>query len=79
MRRSGQHRWLCKQHRFRLDEECFAYSECNQLTPFVTAGKAVFEAEYNLSPSQFCAQANALGFMALTAGQLGWSEGCGEL
>jgi hypothetical protein len=50
---------------FALDEECFDYSECNQLTPFVAAGKAVFEVEYSLQPSQFCSQANALGFMAM--------------
>ncbi len=50
---------------FALDEECFKYSECSQLTPFVTAGKAVFEVEYTFEPSQFCAQANALGFMAM--------------
>jgi hypothetical protein len=50
---------------FSVDEECFVYSECNLLTPFVKAGKAVFEVEYALEPSQFCVQANALGFMAM--------------
>jgi hypothetical protein len=50
---------------FALNEQCFQYSECNKLAPFVTAGKAVFEVEYNLEPSQFCAQANALGLMAM--------------
>jgi endo-alpha-1,4-polygalactosaminidase (GH114 family) len=50
---------------FSVDEECFDYSECALLTPFVKAGKAVFEVEYSLEPSQFCAQANALGFMAM--------------
>lgn len=29
-----------------LDEECHAYDECDLLTPFITAGKAVFHAEY---------------------------------
>jgi hypothetical protein len=50
---------------FSLDEECFDYSECNELEPFIKAGKPVFEVEYSLEPSQFCAQANALGFMAM--------------
>jgi hypothetical protein len=50
---------------FSVDEECIEYSECNLLTPFITAGKAVFEVEYTKTPSQFCAQLNALGFMAM--------------
>jgi hypothetical protein len=50
---------------FALDEQCFEYSECETLKPFVTAGKAVFEVEYKLEPSQFCAQANALGFRSM--------------
>ncbi len=50
---------------FELDEQCFEYSECSQLHPFVAAHKAVFEVEYNLAPSQFCASANADGFMAM--------------
>jgi hypothetical protein len=29
-----------------LDEQCHEFSECDALTPFVTAGKAVFHAEY---------------------------------
>jgi hypothetical protein len=48
-----------------LDEQCFEYSECNALTPFINAGKAVLEVEYNRTPSQFCAQANAMNFNAL--------------
>jgi len=50
---------------FALDEQCFEYSECSKLRPFITAGKAVFEVEYNLSPSQFCGRANADGFMSM--------------
>jgi len=48
-----------------LDEQCFEYGECSALQPFISAGKAVFEVEYNLSTSQFCPQANALGFNSL--------------
>jgi hypothetical protein len=29
-----------------LDEECHKYNECDALTPFISAGKAVFHAEY---------------------------------
>jgi hypothetical protein len=29
-----------------LNEECFTYQECTELRPFITAGKAVFHAEY---------------------------------
>lgn len=50
---------------FAIDEQCFQYSECDQLSPFIKAGKAVFEVEYQLSNDQFCAQANALGFSAM--------------
>ena len=50
---------------YALDEQCFEYSECDQLRPFVAAHKAVFEVEYNLAPVRFCCQANALGFMSM--------------
>jgi hypothetical protein len=50
---------------FALDEQCFQYSECDLLRPFTGAGKAVFEVEYKLSPSNFCPQARTLGFMAM--------------
>jgi hypothetical protein len=50
---------------YALDEQCFEYSECSQLRPFVAAHKAVFEVEYNLSPNSFCAQAIADGFMSM--------------
>ena len=50
---------------FALDEQCFEYSECDKLQPFVAAHKAVFEVEYNLSPGEFCSRANALGFMSM--------------
>ena len=31
-----------------LNEECFQYRECHVLTPFIRAGKAVFQVEYLL-------------------------------
>ncbi len=45
-----------------LNEECFSYDECDSLTPFVQAGKAVFGVEYELDTADFCPQANALNF-----------------
>jgi len=48
-----------------LNEECFQFEECDTLLPFVAAGKAVFNVEYELATSEFCAQAIALGFNSL--------------
>lgn len=51
-----------------LTEDCFYQDWCNQVTPFVAAGKAVFAAEYTdtgMTTAQFCPQANALNFNAI--------------
>ncbi|MBU0512235.1 MAG: endo alpha-1,4 polygalactosaminidase [Chloroflexi bacterium] len=45
-----------------LNESCFYYDECDALLPFVQTGKAVFGVEYELSPDDFCSQANAMNF-----------------
>ncbi len=45
-----------------LNEQCFQYNECEQLLPFVQAGKSVFGVEYELEPDAFCSRANALDF-----------------
>ncbi len=50
---------------YALDEQCFQYTECGKLRPFVTHHKAVFEVEYQLSTSRFCAAANRDGFMSM--------------
>lgn len=50
---------------FAIDEQCFQYQECEQLLPFIRAGKAVFEVEYSVPNSQFCTQAKAMGFSAM--------------
>ena len=47
---------------FALNEQCFQYNECNKLTPFVDAGKAVFGVEYRLATADFCPDANAMDF-----------------
>jgi hypothetical protein len=50
-----------------LNEQCFQYSECSQLQPFVAAHKAVFEVEYGDATlaSTICPQANAANFNTL--------------
>jgi hypothetical protein len=50
---------------WQLNEQCFQYNECDLLLPFINAGKPVFNIEYNLATSQFCAQANAMNFNSL--------------
>lgn len=47
---------------FAINEECYSYDECEMLTPFVEAGKAVFGAEYDPSTSAFCPVTNRLNF-----------------
>jgi hypothetical protein len=53
---------------FAVVEECFAYDECEMFSPFVEAGKAVFTAEYEGSPSDFCPRARALRFSTIEKG-----------
>jgi hypothetical protein len=45
-----------------LNEQCFQYNECDQLLPFVQAGKAVFGVEYSGSLDSFCPEANSMDF-----------------
>jgi hypothetical protein len=48
-----------------LNEQCFEFNECDTLRPFVEAGKAVFQVEYNLDPITFCSRANDLNFNSM--------------
>ena len=54
-----------------LTEDCFADAWCEQMQPFITAGKAVFAAEYTDQmtagqfASQVCPQAATLSFGAI--------------
>jgi len=50
---------------FAIVEQCFQYGECDLYEPFVEAGKAVFETEYELPPARYCAAAEALDFSAI--------------
>jgi hypothetical protein len=48
-----------------MNEQCFQYDECDALTAFIQAGKAVFQVEYSLSASAFCPQAKQLRFSSM--------------
>jgi hypothetical protein len=51
-----------------LAEDCFDQQWCEQLSPFIAAGKPVFDAEYTdtgITRSEFCPQAGALQFSAI--------------
>ena len=45
---------LVSSFEFTVNEQCNEYDECDTLLPFVHAGKAAFNVEYNLNTSQFC-------------------------
>jgi hypothetical protein len=64
----GQAKELVGAFDFAVVEECFQYDECDSFKPFIESGKAVFEAEYELPPEKFCAQAAELGFSAIRKG-----------
>lgn len=46
-----------------INEQCFAYDECDSLNSFIQQGKAVFTVEYEGTPSQFCPKAKSMKFM----------------
>jgi hypothetical protein len=48
-----------------LNEECFAENECDRLLPFIAAGKAVFNVEYDLPAELVCPRARRLQFSTL--------------
>jgi len=48
-----------------LDEQCKQYDECDTLTSFITAGKAVFNCEYSGSASSVCPYMVGLKFSSI--------------
>jgi hypothetical protein len=50
-----------------LNEECFKFTECENLLPFIQKGKAVFHVEYGAraKADEICPQANTLNFDTL--------------
>ncbi|HEY2369052.1 MAG TPA: endo alpha-1,4 polygalactosaminidase [Polyangiaceae bacterium] len=42
---------------YAVNEQCYEFTECDQYAPFLNQNKAVFNVEYNVQPSAFCAPA----------------------
>ncbi|MEV4948400.1 endo alpha-1,4 polygalactosaminidase [Streptomyces sp. NPDC053755] len=63
---------------FAVNEQCAQYDECDRLTPFVKAGKAVFHVEYEVEVDAFCPKARQLGLSSMRKRyELGvWREAC---
>lgn len=50
---------------FAVNEQCAEYDECERLTPFITAGKAVFHVEYEGKLAQWCGRSQELRLSSL--------------
>lgn len=63
---------------FAILEQCFEYRECDAARPFLHAGKGVYDAEYALAPSAYCAQARRLRINAIRKRLTlsSWREAC---
>ena len=69
---------LVRSFDFAVLEQCFQYRECAQAHPFLRAGKGVYDAEYALDRSAFCADARRLGINAMRKrlGLGAWRKPC---
>ncbi|MYU20705.1 endo alpha-1,4 polygalactosaminidase [Streptomyces sp. SID8352] len=56
---------LVKVFDFAVNEQCAEYGECDRLTPFIEAGKAVFHVEYSGTTRGFCPEARSLGLSSM--------------
>lgn len=63
---------------FAVNEQCAQYDECDTLTPFIKANKAVFHVEYDLPTSRFCPDSRRLKLSSLEKKyELGaWRKAC---
>ncbi|GHH84812.1 endo alpha-1,4 polygalactosaminidase [Streptomyces capitiformicae] len=63
---------------FAVNEQCAQYEECEELTPFIEAGKAVFHVEYEMETADFCPGSRRLELSSLLKKwELGvWREAC---
>ena len=50
---------------FVIDEQCFQFATCGSFADYPSSGRAVFEVEYDLPTSRFCATANRMDFNAM--------------
>ncbi len=55
----GQIPELVSHFDYAINEQCFQYDECDNLSLFVEAGKPVFQVEYRTPLEDFCPQANS--------------------
>ncbi|GGY99537.1 endo alpha-1,4 polygalactosaminidase [Streptomyces poonensis] len=63
---------------FAVNEECAEFGECEELTPFIEAGKAVFHVEYREPTESFCAESRELKLSSMRK-KLGlgvWRDPC---
>ena len=58
----GQVPKLAGDYDFAVNEQCFQYRECARLRPFIRAGKAVFNVEYDRLP---CERSHSLEFSSI--------------
>jgi hypothetical protein len=63
---------------FAVNEQCAQYEECDTLTPFIDADKAVFHVEYEMKTDDFCPESRRLRLSSLLKKwELGvWREAC---
>ena len=50
---------------FAVNEQCFQYSECSTLAPFIAAHKPVFNVEYRGAPRSVCPAAATMKFSSI--------------
>jgi len=50
---------------FSINEQCVEQDNCDDLTPFITANKAVFNCEYSVSVSTMCAETKPRKFSSI--------------
>ncbi|MGW2564288.1 endo alpha-1,4 polygalactosaminidase [Streptomyces sp. NPDC001514] len=69
---------LVRDFDFAVNEQCAQYGECEETTPFIEAGKAVFHVEYELPLDRFCPEARRLKLSSmLKKYELGvWRRAC---
>ncbi len=60
-----QVRQLLPSFEFAIIEQCWQYSECDLLEPFLKEGKAVFHAEYYSDPNRYCPVLKPKGFSSI--------------
>lgn len=65
---------------FAVNEQCFQYDECDGYSAFINAGKAVFHVEYETHVSEFCPEANDMGFTSMRKrySLKAWRQACWE-